>query len=294
MMLQPVVTGIGVVSGFGLGMEALLGGLRAGQAPLAPLPFPASGFPHEEGACGPPRRELARALTRRKDLKLMSRDTLMALAAGVAAWEDAGLPSSSVDPEEVGVFLAVGREKGEVTALGPAVAAAAAECGSRLDIERLARLGLDLINPLDSLKTLPNMALAHLAIRLGLRGPSMALCGGPDAGRQALTEARAAVAEARCMLAMAGGTESLVSFAGYVQAWREGLLSQEDLPGEAAAVLVFEDRSHALQRGIRPYAGTAEAPDPARVAALTGVCGVAAWPLASLVLLAQAGREARS
>lgn len=285
-----MITGIGVVSAFGLGAEALVAGLRAGRPALSPLPFPAAGFPHQQGARGPERSVLARLVLRRKDLKLMSPDALLAVAAGVLAWQDAGLPPEPPAElaDEVGLFLAVGSEKGEVTDLAPAVAGSLQH--GRLELGLLAARGLSCINPLDSLKTLPNMALAHLAIRLGLRGPSLACCGPADAGRLALDEARRSVAAGECPLALAGGADSLVSFAGYVQAWRRGELEGSAVPGEAAAVFVVEDEATARARGARPYGEPPGAPAAEVVQAAAGHCGAASWPLALAAALHESGR----
>lgn len=292
MTRRVAITGLGVVSACGMGVEALARGIAAGRPVLSPLPFPATGFPHAQGGCAPERSQLARLLTRRKDLKLQNPDALLAVAAGVLAWQDAGLSPETVEPEGVGLFLAVGVEKGEVTELAPGVAAALGPAGDRLDLQRLADGGLARIHPLDSLKTLPNMALAHLAIRLGLRGPSLALCGSPDAGRHALAEALEAIAAGECELALAGGTDSLVSFAGYVQAWRQGLLDGGAFPGEGAAIFVLEELGAARARGAPPpYAEPVRPPRPELLATVAGVCGVASWPLALAAACCGCGRQ---
>ena len=232
-------------------------------------------------------------LTRRKDLKLMSRDALLAVAAGVLAWQDAALADApSVDPEGIGLFLAVGPEKGEVSDLALAAQASRApQHPAALSLGRLASEGLPLIHPLDSLKTLPNMALAHLAMRLGLRGPNLALCGGPGAGRRALAEARWAIVEGRCDVALAGATDSLVTLSGYVPAFRDGSLGPDRVPGEAAAVLVLEARDVAQARGAAPYGLVEPDETDADLAGVVGHCGVALEPLAEVLARGRAGRR---
>ena len=287
------VTGLGVVSAFGLGHGALVQGVGHGTPALSPLSFAAPNFPHSEGACGPERRELARLLTRRKDLKLMSRDTLLAVAAGVLAWRDAGLEDAQgIDHEDVGLFLALGPEKGEVGDLALAAHASEAPAApGRLDLGRLAQEGLPRIHPLDSLKTLPNMALAHLAMRLGLRGPNLALCGSVDASERAISEASLAISEGRCALALAGATDSLVTLSGYTPAWRDGSLGRDEIPGEAAVVLVLEEEGAAAARGVAPYGAARGLLSERQIATAVGRCGLATAPLARALAHAQAGRR---
>ena len=283
------VTGLGVVAASGTGVAALAAALASGVAPRAPLPFPAAGFPHQQGGVGPARSELLGLLTRRKDLKLMTPDALLALAAGVLAWRDAGLAEGSLPDEEVGLFLGVGAEKGEIPDLAPAVALSTTD--GELDLELLTSRGLDRINPLGALKTLPNMALAHLAIRLQVRGPCGTFCGSPDAGEQAIAEAHAAVARGECQAALAGGSDCLVSMAGYVQAWRGGDLPATVDPGEAAAILLLEPAAAVRARGGRPYASPPVPVCRDLLEGAVGRCGVATGPLARAVGHFLAGRQ---
>ncbi len=288
-MTGVVVTGIGVVSPLGFGPERLMGA-EAGP-PLSPLKELGPGFPHDRGALAPPRSELKRFLVRRKDLKLMNRETLLALVAGVLAWEDAGL-GPEIDPEEVGLFMAVAPERGEISDLAAGVAASVRH--GRFDPGLFAERGLGLINPLDSLKTLPNMALAHLAIRLGIKGPNMALCGGDDTFTTALGEARWAVSSRRCPVALVGAADSLVTMAGYVQAWRQGRLPVGRVPSEGAGVLVLEAEEHARARGVArslplpDAAGALGSPD--RVESAVGYMGVALPAVAAAVAVAEEDR----
>ena len=73
-----------------------------------------------------------------------------------------------------------------------------------LDDALLAGPGRDLYPPLLPLKTLPNMALAHVSINLGLMGENAAWAGEEGAGWTALHAAWWAVAEGRCAAALAG------------------------------------------------------------------------------------------
>jgi 3-oxoacyl-[acyl-carrier-protein] synthase II len=247
---EVVVTGIGVVSAYGVGASVLAEGIVSGRRALADLPFSTTGFPISLGGVAQG-FEPKRFVARRKDLKLMNRDARLAIAAGVLAFEDAGLPLG--DPDEgMGLYMGVGHEKGDVDDIAPAVAASMV--GGRLSIDRLAARGLDLMNPLSSLKTLPNMPLAHVSIRVGARGPNLALAPDEWATEAAIAEAFAAVAEGECERALAGSADSLTTLSGFCLAWRHGRLGPGRLPAEGAALLVLESAEGAAARGVRPYA----------------------------------------
>lgn len=270
-MRDVVVTGIGVVSAHGIGVQALVEGVRQRRRSLTELPFPTQGFPISEGGVCVD-LVAKRFVTRRKDLKLMARDSRLAVAAAVLALDDAGLDWGEGD-DELGLFVGIGHEKGEVEDVAPA--AAASRQGDLLSIQRLSERGLDLMNPLSSLKTLPNMALAHVAIRVGARGPNLALTSDEAAGALALDEGRWAVASGECDRVLAGGADSLTTLAGFCLAWRQRRLGPGLPPGEGAAFLVLESAEAARERGaqayrrgdppgpITPYLGYAGAASPA-------------------------------
>ena len=249
---EVVVSGVGVVSAHGIGLDALVEGGRGNRRSLSPLPFPAEGFPFTDGGVC---RDLVpkEFVLRRKDIKLMSRDAQLAVAAGVLAMDDAGLP---IPPEGeaddgLGIFVGVGHEKGEVEDVAPA--AYASSRGGRLSVDLLAAHGLDLMNPLSSLKTLPNMPLAHVAIRVGARGPNLALSSDERGARQALQEGRWSVASGECDRALVGGTDSLTTLAGFCLAWRQRRLGPGLPPGEGAAFVLIECAEVAHARGAKPY-----------------------------------------
>jgi hypothetical protein len=135
----------------------------------------------------------------------------------------------SGNPEDLGLFVAIGREppdEGEAEA-----SLAAMERDGALDLERLGGPGRALYPPLLPLRTLPNMVLAHVAIQHGIRGENGTWAGGPEAGRQALEAAIRAVAEGRAPEALAGAAYSATDLASARDRLR---LGATDPPGEAA------------------------------------------------------------
>ena len=235
----------------------------------------------EAGRVG--RVDLRPWLKRRKDRKLMARPSELLLPVlGEALGDWAG------DRDELGLFVGVGREPPDEGASEPALAAAAR--GGALDTELLAGPGRDRYPPLLPLRTLPNMALAHGSIHLGIGGENGAWAGGPEAGIQAVRAGWHAVAEGRAPAALVAATESQVDVGSARDLLR---LGRRDPPGEAAAALLIEP----VEEGGLALLDLGEAPEgPALEAwrSQLGDCGAAEGALAVvLAALGLGGPEAR-
>ena len=193
--------------------------------PTGPVPLPeelvATGLTALHTVVGP----VLDGLRRRRDRKLFARATELALAAA------ADLPDEHAP---VGLFLAVGREPPEPQT-EDALLAAAAE--GRLDPDLLASEAIPRYPPLASLRTLPNLALAHVAIQRQLDGPAESWAGEEAAGLYAVLQAFHAVASGRVEVAWAGGADSRVAPALARDLVRRGLADREHAPGEGAAWL---------------------------------------------------------
>ncbi len=268
MARRAVITGIGLVSGAGVGREAHIGCAdRLDARPTALALFDGSTMP-VQAAFQVSRPRPAPFMKRRKDLKLMSRDAQLALQAAGLALTDALIAPMDPDawpipPEEAGLFMGVGLEPGNITELGYV----AADCSSAhhgIDLHRLGGSSIDLIPPLSALKTLPNMALAHISINLGMMGPGEALSPWGTAGIAALGVAVESIERGECEMALVGASDSDVDLGGVSTHARLGLAARltaaqaqsSDLwsldgfvLGEGAAFLVVEDEALALRRG---------------------------------------------
>lgn len=163
-------------------------------------------------------------LKRKKDARLLPRAAALALpAAGLAMRAFVG------DAEELGIFVAVGREPPDE---GDAEASLVAmEESGVLSLVKLGGEGRALYPPLLPLRTLPNMVLAHVAIQHGIRGENACLAGGEEAGRAVWAAACDALAEGRCSAALVGAAYSAVDLASARDRLRLGLRGP---PGEGA------------------------------------------------------------
>lgn len=276
-MIEVAITGIGLVSPAGVGLAATRA--RLAEGPLVPgLPTGAEAALTAPLIHEVPDFDARPYLRRRKDRKLMARANQLAVVAARLAVDDAG--AGLGDLTDAGLYLGVGREPGTIDDVLPALAHSGDATGARVDVQRLAEEGMRWMNPLSSLKTLPNMSLAHVAIVLGTMGPGQALCDGPASGTRALLEGATAIAEGRVDRALAGGADSRTAFTDRTTALRQGLTGPM---GEAAAVFVLERLDRALARGARIHGCVRRGDGDTLTRVAWGDCG-AATTVASLAV----------
>jgi len=250
-MTAVAVTGIGVVSAFGHGVEPFWRGLTAGACGLRPIrrfEVPAG---VALGGEVPPleRRELVlTAIGRRIDWL-----SLMALAACRLALVDAGLAPGTLAPARTG--LGFGSAWGNLH-----------ETAAFLD--RLFARGQG--NPLLFPNLVFNAPLSYASIELGITGPTAMLSAGEASGEAALAWGAEQVAEGAVDVCLAGGADELGAVLH--QVLREGRLlaraaprpldpaADGACPGEGAAVLVLEPLARARARGGRIHARLVAAP----------------------------------
>lgn len=205
-----------------LAVGAVLPDALRDHAPLSALPDARAGV-----VDGP---DLSRWLKRRKDARLLPRAAELALpAAGIALAGFAG------DAEDLGLFVAVGREPPDEGDAEASIAAMAHD--GRLDRARLGDAGRALYPPLLPLRTLPNMVLAHIALQHGIRGENGCLAGGPEAGAAAWHTANEALAAGRCRMALVGAAWSGVDRASARDRLRLGATVP---PGEGAVFALLD------------------------------------------------------
>ena len=258
------IRGLGLATPLGLGLQATVDAWIAGSSAPRPADFPTEGLSRSDVATVPdfrPRKQLPD----RKAVKLMSREAQLLVYAAVEAGTVTAPASLGVSAERFGAFAASGYE---VTPLDEVLdmfrASRDVADPSRLSVARLFTEGRDAYNPLSPLKTLPNMALYHAALTLGLRGPYLALGSSAAAGLAALQGAVDAIVDGRADAALAGGADALVELYRLHYLHEAGALSGA-APGEGAAAIVLGPSAPgavvvaAVGLGQEPAAG----PDPA-------------------------------
>ena len=255
----PVSTrGVGLAIPLGLGREEVVDRWVAGHRAL---------FAHDFGFDGLDKQQVARVpnfnarkqLPDRKAVKLMSREAQLLVYAAVDAVSVDACGVLGVSPERFGAFASAGYE---VTPLNEVLdmfrASRDPAAPDRLSLERLFAEGRDAYNPLSPLKTLPNMALYHAAITLGLRGPHLALGSSPAAGLAALAAGVDALNDGRADAALVGGTDAQVEHFRIHYLQEIGATGAAPAEGAAAIVLGPHAPSVAIAAvglGQEPVAG---------------------------------------
>lgn len=250
-----VVTGIGMVTPLGHTLADTCDALRRNVTAFAsPSGFDASRFTERLGA--EVRGFDATPYFRvRKTLKVAHRVTRFAVAAAAMALLDAGW-SNDLSREDLGVIIGTSTFDPQVYEI---VRALAPDDGAPVatDIRLFAERILSKLNPLWLLVGLPNMASSHVSIQLEARGPNSTVMTDWVAGSQAIGEALQWIQNREATAVLAGGADTALFplvYASYEQAGlfdRAGDDTRRFVPGEGAAVLLLEDRDHALARGAR-------------------------------------------
>jgi 3-oxoacyl-[acyl-carrier-protein] synthase II len=228
-----VVTGLGVVSPAGIGLDAFWKGLRT--PPPDRRERTVDDFDPSPWLSG-------------KEARHLDRFTQFAVAAADMALADAGpVPT---DPTCVGVQLGTGI--GGVGTLETQVGVLAARGPGR-------------VSPFTIPMVMPNAGAAALSLRYGFQGPSETLTTACAAGTHSVSAGARMIADGRCDTVLAGGAESsmtpttVAAFTVMTALSKTGLSRPFDggrdgfCIAEGAAVLVLEEREAALARGARVY-----------------------------------------
>ena len=239
-----VVTAVGVVSGFGQGLEPLARGLRRGESALGPLTaFGAQGLPIASAA------QVPGALAELADFPDDRKASLAAAAA-----EGLGV---DVDPRRAGVWMGTGLSS--VTPRELAEDAFPHVVDGRLDRGRVHADGAaDRVAPR---RHLPERVTALLAERLGADGPQQTSFSACAAGALAIANGARSIARGEVDVAYCGGHDAMIHPLGVLSFIVLGALSEDTCRpfdrsrsgfaiGEGAAVLRLEAEEHARARGV--------------------------------------------
>lgn len=220
MSFPVAVTGAGVVTAAGRGLDATWEALCRGETFLAPDPDPnLAGFaplatarcaPLDAGALGVDRRA-ARIMAPHSHMLMACVLDAAGPEAGAASGADVAFFAGmdSVDPEDADVM--------------PGVAASRGEDGG-VDPERFFSAGIDRIHPLWPLGMLNAMGFCQAAIRFGLRGDNAVFTPGAGAACQAVAEAAYALQEGEARAALAAGVSAVLSARSVARYRGAGLL----------------------------------------------------------------------
>lgn len=255
MKREVAITGIGLVTPIGIGIDAVWQRLHRAESAVAPITrFDPTPFRSRVAAAindFDPSRELDSRLARRTD-----RCSQLALAAAQQALADAHLSGDDCSPDRVGVMMG--------TALG-GIGFAEEQNGVYL------REGLRGVDPLLALTVFGGAVSCNIAIRHAFTGVNATNAMSCASGTVAIGQAYRAIASNDADVMLAGGSEApLYPLCFGAFAMIRAMSNRNDDPAtasrpfdqgrdgfvmaEGSAVLVLEELSRARSRGARIYA----------------------------------------
>ena len=269
-----VITGMGLVSPLGSTLADFWGALSEGKSGVEPLVnLPAlDGKVAFGGECrqfrgeiddfGELEKDLKKSI--RKALKMMCRESMMAVAAAQHAIADAGFAATLMEPDRSGVVF------GSDYMLSPPEDMLAAMRAAGFDFQKWGGVGLKDMNPLWMLSYLPNMPASHIAIFNDLRGPNNSLTMREASGLLAIREAVQTIERGHADRMIAGGTGTRIHATKTVHAMQTEQLASPELPpheasrpfdaertgmvvGEGAGAILLEELEAAQARGAKIY-----------------------------------------
>jgi 3-oxoacyl-[acyl-carrier-protein] synthase II len=250
-----VVTGLGLVTPLGIGLEPSWNALIAGTSGIGPLTqFDASQLPVR--IAGEVKNFDPAPYIEAKEIKKMDRFIHFAMAAATMAVEDSGLTVTESNAERVGVI--VGSGMGGLHAI---------EHYHKALLER----GYRKVTPFFIPMLIINLASGNISIKFGARGPNSAIATACATGSHAIGDAFRLIQRGEADAMIAGGTEACITPLGIVGfAVMKALSTRNDDPerasrpfdaerdgfvvGEGSGVVILESLETALSRGARIYA----------------------------------------
>ncbi len=263
-MRRVVITGLGMVTPLGCGVEATWSRLIAGHSGAGPITRFDTHRSTTTYACEIPRGDGSDGTfdpddwMEPKDRRKVDDFILYGVTAAVQAVRDAGWePQGAHDLERTGVM--VGSGIGGLTSIAE-TAVLLAERGPRR------------VSPFFIPSALINLAAGQISIRFGFKGPNHAVVTACSSGAHAIGDAARLIALDDADVMLAGGAESPISeigIAGFnackalstkwgaepTRASRPYDVDRDGfVMGEGAGIVVLEEREHARARGAHVYA----------------------------------------
>ncbi len=190
-----VITGMGVLSPLGIGLEANWDAIRNGRSGIGPVTkFDASDLPSR--IAGEVRNFNAEDWVEKKEIKKMDPFLHYTLAAGQMAVQQSGLVIDESNDERVGVLVGSG-------------------LGGLETIEKyhtiLLEQGTKRISPFFIPMLIVNLAPGHLSMRFGCKGPNSSMVTACATGNHSIGEAFKIIQRGDADAMIAGGVESTIT-----------------------------------------------------------------------------------
>jgi 3-oxoacyl-[acyl-carrier-protein] synthase II len=253
-MRRVAITGLGIISCCGNNPDAVFGNVMAARSGIRRMTHPFAERLSIKIAAEADFKTTDYFQTR---MSAYDRTSLMALAAAMDAWKDSGLELAESEQERAGVFIGTGM-------------------GGSQSVDESSRVLYDekkeRVNPLTVVKIMCNAPASHISINYKLKGPCLTYSTACSSSSMSIGEAFRSIKYGFSDVALAGGTECLITY-GSFKSWESlGVLAFEDpedpsasskpfskdrtgfVLGEGAAILILEDMERAKKRGAGIYA----------------------------------------
>jgi 3-oxoacyl-[acyl-carrier-protein] synthase II len=249
-----LITGLGCVTPCGIGAEQLWSAMVEGRSGIRPVSsFDVTGCASRVAGEIPDFR--AEDFLARREIQAFSRYLHFGVAAARLAWEDAGRPGHTLDPDRVGVCI------------GSAVSAISRNIH---DAFVFAEKGIERVHPMCPLQY-PGSLPSEVAISFGLRGPAYSISTACTAGADAAGLMHGLIAAGTLDAAIVGGSDAPIFPLLFCAFDRMQVISRLNDPperasrpfsrercgfvlSEGAGVVVLEAEEVARARGARVYA----------------------------------------
>jgi 3-oxoacyl-[acyl-carrier-protein] synthase II len=217
-----VITGLGLITPLGVGVEPTWSGLLEGRSGISAISrFDASEFSAQ--IAGEVKGFDPLEWVPKKEARHMDRFIHFALAASLMAFEDAGLSEPLPNPERCGALIGVGL--GGLESL-------------ELAAKTLAERGPRRLSPFMIPQLIANLAPGHVSMRLGLRGPNLSSVSACATGAHSVGDAARIIAWGDADMMIAGGAEATITPLGV---------------GGFAAMKALSTRNHDPEGASRPF-----------------------------------------
>jgi 3-oxoacyl-[acyl-carrier-protein] synthase II len=250
-----VVTGLGIVSPLGIGLDTNWAAITAGRGGIGRITgFDTTGYPSMIAGEVKDFDVTAFGVSE-KEARRMDRFIQLGMAAGIEALKHSGLQVTEQNAERIGVHLGSG-------------------IGGIGTIEDMTRTiqdkGPRRVTPFFVPMSIVNMISGDLSVMLGLKGPNLSMVTACATGTHAIGDAGRLIEYGDADVMLAGGAEAAVvptALAGFGNA--RALSARNDDPatasrpwdkdrdgfvlGEGAGVVVLEEYEHAKKRGAQIY-----------------------------------------
>lgn len=255
---EVVITGLGLVTPLGIGVDETWAGLCAGRSGVGEITrFDTTGF--KTTIAAEVKGFHAENFMPKKEARRAELFIAYSMAAAKMAVKDAGLVINSANTNRVGVFTGCGLGGLQMME----------DCR-----DVIVSRGPGRVSPFFIPMIIGNMAPGTIAIHLGARGPNCSVATACAAGTHAVGESVRILQHGGADVMITGGVESVITpmcIAGFNS--MRALSTKNDTPqkasrpfdglrdgfvvGEGAGILILETREHAQNRGARIYAKVA-------------------------------------